>query len=105
MKKTAHPLTVAMAILTALLVGGGPARAQENPIPGSGALDANGPGGKPLGACPLRHTDGADQIPGIGARVTAPREFARGFPAPGDAFHPFPRCDPSPVYLMRLHTR
>jgi len=50
MEKTAHPLTMAMAVLTALLLGGGPAHAEEKTVPGSGTLDAIGPGGKPLGA-------------------------------------------------------
>ena len=82
MKKTAHPLTMAIVLLTALLLGGGPARAQEKPIPGSGALDAIGPGGKPLGACALRHTDVAVEISGFVARVTVTQVFASRFTEP-----------------------
>src|SRR2546428_443873 len=104
MKKTAHPLTVAMAILTALLVGGGPARAEEKPIPGSGALDAIGPGGKPLGACPLRHTDVAVEISGFVARVTVTQVFASRFTEPVEAIYTFPLSDRAAVDAMSMRT-
>ena len=104
MKKTAHPLTMAMAILTALLVGGGPARAEEKPIPGSGALDAIGPGGKPLGACPLRHTDVAVEISGFVARVTVTQVFASRFTEPVEAIYTFPLSDRAAVDAMSMRT-
>src|SRR5438132_767406 len=104
MKKTAHPLTVAMAILTALLVGGGPARAEEKPIPGSGGLDAIGPGGKPLGACPLRHTDVAVEISGFVARVTVTQVFASRFTEPVEAVYTFPLSDRAAVDAMSMRT-
>ncbi len=104
MKKTAHPLTMAMAILTALLLGGGPARAEEKPIPGSGALDAIGPGGKPLGACPLRHTDVAVEISGFVARVTVTQVFASRFTEPVEAIYTFPLSDRAAVDAMSMRT-
>ena len=104
MKKTAHPLTMAMAILTALLVGGGPARAEEKPLPGSGALDAIGPGGKPLGACPLQHTDVAVEISGFVARVTVTQLFASRFTEPVEAVYTFPLSDRAAVDAMSMRT-
>src|SRR2546425_2162937 len=104
MKKTAHPLPRAMATLTALLLGGGPARAQERPIPGSGALDAIGPGGKPLGACALRHTDVAVEISGFVARVTVTQVFASRFAEPVEAIYTFPLSDRAAVDAMSMRT-
>ncbi|TMB60801.1 MAG: VWA domain-containing protein, partial [Deltaproteobacteria bacterium] len=104
MKKTAHPLTTAIAILTAILLGGGPARAQEKPIPGSGTLDAIGPGGKPLGACPLQHTDVAVEISGFVARVTVTQVFASRFTEPVEAIYTFPLSDRAAVDAMSMRT-
>ena len=104
MEKTAHPLTMAMALLTALLLSGGPARAEEKPIPGSGALDAIGPGGKPLGACPLRHTDVAVEISGFVARVTVTQVFASRFTEPVEAIYTFPLSDRGAVDAMSMRT-
>ncbi len=104
MEKTAHPLTMAMVLLTALLLGGGPARAQEKPIPGSGALDAIGPGGKPLGACALRHTDVAVEISGFVARVTVTQVFASRFTEPVEAIYTFPLSDRAAVDAMSMRT-
>src|SRR5438094_923657 len=104
MEKTAHPLTMAMVLLTALLLGGGPARAQEKPIPGSGALDAIGPGGKPLGACALRHTDVAVEISGFVARVTVTQLFASRFTEPVEAIYTFPLSDRAAVDAMSMRT-
>ena len=104
MEKTARPLTMAMAVLTAFLLGGGPARAEEKPIPGSGALDAIGPGGKPLGACPLRHTDVAVEISGFVARVTVTQVFASRFTEPVEAIYTFPLSDRAAVDAMSMRT-
>jgi len=91
-------------LLTALLLGGGPARAQEKPIPGSGALDAIGPGGKPLGACALRHTDVAVEISGFVARVTVTQLFASRFTEPVEAIYTFPLSDRAAVDAMSMRT-
>jgi len=104
MEKTARPLTMAMAVLTAFLLGGGPARAEEKPIPGSGALDAIGPGGKPLGACPLRHTEVAVEISGFVARVTVTQLFASRFTEPVEALYSFPLSDRAAVDAMSMRT-
>src|SRR3989449_2537706 len=96
--------TMAMVLLTALLLGGGPARAQEKPIPGSGALDAIGPGGKPLGACPLRHTEVAVEISGFVARVTVTQLFASRFTEPVEALYSFPLSDRAAVDAMSMRT-
>src|SRR2546426_2662982 len=103
-KKPAHPLTRARATLPALLLGGGPARAQERPTPGSAALDAIGPGGKPLGACPLRHTDVAVEISGFVARVTVTQVFASRFTEPVEAIYTFPLSDRAAVDAMSMRT-
>src|SRR5206468_7316420 len=85
-------------------LGGGPARAQEKPIPGSGTLDAIGPGGKPLGACPLQHTDVAVEISGFVARVTVTQVFASRFTEPVEAIYTFPLSDRAAVDAMSMRT-
>ena len=106
MKKPAHPLTTAMAVLTALLllVGGDPAPAQEKPVIDSGTLDAIGPGGKPLGTCPLQHTDVAVEISGFVARVTVTQVFASRFTEPVEAIYTFPLSDRAAVDAMSMRT-
>src|SRR2546422_7011989 len=104
MKKPPPPPKVAMSLPRALPRGGGPAHAEERPIPGSGALDATGPGGKPLGACPLRHTDVAVEISGFVARVTVTQVFQSRFTEPVEALYTFPLSDRAAVDAMSMRT-
>src|SRR5256712_4318805 len=104
MKKTAHPLTMAMAILTALLVGGGPTCARAPPPPGRGPRAALGPGARPLGASPLQHTDVAVELWGLVARVTVTQVFASRFTEPVEAIYTFPLSDRAAVDAMSMRT-
>ncbi len=86
--------------LTAALIGmllsfpGGTARGKETPqVPPKvteGTLRALGPEGKPLGDCPLKHTDVRAEIAGFVARVTVTQEFVNPFKDKIEAVYVFP---------------
>jgi Ca-activated chloride channel family protein len=55
-----------------------------------GGLEALGKDGKPLGACPLRHTDVKAEISGFLARVKVTQEFENNFSDKIEAVYVFP---------------
>ncbi|MEJ7698239.1 MAG: VIT domain-containing protein [Pyrinomonadaceae bacterium] len=55
-----------------------------------GGLEAVGAGGKPLGACPLKHTDVRAEISGFLSRVKVTQEFENNFSEKIEAVYVFP---------------
>ena len=87
-----------LVLLAALAVAGaGTARAE-----GSGALDAFAPDGRPLGACPLEHTDVHATVSGFVARVVVTQTFRSTFPDPVEAVYTFPLSERGAVDAMTM---
>ena len=72
--KTARPLYL-VALAALVLAAGSPVLADSGRSITEGRLDAVGPEGKPLGSCPLKHTDVKVDISGFIARVTVRQQF------------------------------
>ncbi len=77
-----------------------PAQAQDTIS--EGRLDAIGPGGKPLGACPLKHTDVTVDISGFIARVTVRQQFHNPFEDKIEAVYVFPLSQDAAVDRMTM---
>lgn len=80
--------------------------AQGNPIsddtPGSlAALDKTG---KPLGSCPLVHTEVKAEISGVLSRTTVRQEFHNSFRKPIEAVYAFPLPHNAAIDDMTIHT-
>ena len=69
---------------------------------GSGALDAVAPDGRPLGACPLEHTDVHATVSGFVARVVVTQTFRSPFPDPVEAVYTFPLSERGAVDAMTM---
>jgi Ca-activated chloride channel family protein len=82
----------------------GPGQAEEMQQPGTGVLDAIGPDGAPLGACPLEHTAVSVEIAGFVARVRVTQRFANPFPDPIEAIYAFPLSERGAVDGMWIRT-
>jgi Ca-activated chloride channel family protein len=98
-------MKLAMLILAATVLAAAPARATEvEGPPGTGALTAMGRDGRPLGACPLKHTDVHASISGFVARVVVTQTFENSLPDPIEAVYTFPLSERAAVDAMEIHT-
>jgi Ca-activated chloride channel homolog len=68
----------------------------------SGALDATGKDGRPLGGCPLEHTDVQATVSGFVARVVVTQRFASAFSEPVEAIYTFPLSERAAVDAMTM---
>jgi Ca-activated chloride channel family protein len=87
-----------------LLALAGAAHAADPERPGSGVLEALGPDGEPLGACPLRHTAVSVEVAGFVSRVRVTQTFANPFPDPIEAIYAFPLSQKGAVDAMWIRT-
>lgn len=69
---------------------------------GTGALDAIGPDGAPLGPCPLEHTAVEAEIAGFVTRVRVTQTFANPFEDPIEAVYTFPLSSDGAVGAMTI---
>ena len=79
------------------------ARAVDD-VPGSGSLDARDRDGKPIGACPLEHTDVAVEVSAFVARVVVTQRFRNPFTEPIEATYTYPLSDRGAVHDFELRT-
>src|SRR5258708_11371854 len=68
----------------------------------SGALDAVGSDGKPLGGCPLEHTDVHATVSGFVARVVVTQTFRSDFAEPVEGLYTFPLSERAAVDAMTM---
>lgn len=68
--------------------------------PTEGTLSAFGAQNKPLGLCPLRHTEVSVEVAGGVARVDVTQEFVNPYPEPIEAVYVFPLSDRGAVDRM-----
>lgn len=68
----------------------------------SGALDAMARDGRPLGGCPLEHTDVRATVSGFVARVVVTQRFASAFSEPVEAIYTFPLSERAAVDAMTM---
>lgn len=87
-----------------LAFGCGLAGAVAPPERPPGQLDAIGKDGKPVGPCPLRHTDVQASISGFVARVVVTQEFENPFKEPVEAIYTFPLSEHGAVDHMEMRT-
>lgn len=73
----------------------------------SGSLAAITPAGKPLGTCPLKHTDVQASVSGFVSRVTVKQTFTNPFKEKIEAIYTFPLAESGAVdeMLMKVGTR
>lgn len=73
----------------------------------SGSLSAITPSGKPLGKCPLKHTDVTAEISGFVSRVKVVQQFENPFPEKIEAIYTFPLSETGAVdeMLMKVGKR
>ena len=95
-------LTMGTAVLVLLMGHTAANAAQEQQKITEGALQAIGGDGKPLGNCPLRHTDVKAEIAGFLARVTVTQEFENPFPDKIEAVYVFPLAATAAVDDMTM---
>ncbi|MEW6270196.1 MAG: VIT and VWA domain-containing protein, partial [Thermodesulfobacteriota bacterium] len=69
---------------------------------GSGALDAVDEDGRPLGGCPLEHTDVRATVAGFVARVVVTQTFRSVFAEPVEAVYTFPLSERAAVDAMTM---
>lgn len=93
-----------LTALTLACFATGLAAATPPPDRPPGQLDALGKDGKPLGGCPLRHTDVQVSVSGFVARVVVTQEFENPFPDPVEAIYTFPLSDRGAVDHMEMRT-
>jgi Ca-activated chloride channel family protein len=73
-------------------------------FPAAAALEALDREGRPLGACPLRHTEASAEIAGFVAAVTVRQAFENPFDHPIEAVYTFPLPEQGVVHAMRIRT-
>ncbi len=95
---------LSLALVLGVFGLGGAAPAGELEPPGTGMLDAIGPDGEPLGACPLEHTSVSAEIAGFVARVRVTQTFENPFPDPIEAVYTFPLSERGAVDGMWIRT-
>ncbi len=71
--------------------------------PTEGCLYAMDRDNRPLGACPLQHTDVVADIAGFIARVTVTQQFGNAFSTPIEAVYTFPLPENAAVDAMTMH--
>lgn len=72
------------------------------PVFAQGSLDAVDKDGKPLGLCPLKHTDVKTEISGFLARVRVKQEFENNFTEKIEAVYTFPLSQTAAVDDMTM---
>ncbi len=72
------------------------------PTPNEGRLDAFDAAGKPLGSCPLKHTEVRADIAGFTARVTVRQQFHSPFADKIEAVYTFPLSQDAAVDRMTM---
>jgi Ca-activated chloride channel family protein len=92
--------TLLLPLLAAAVLA---ANASAHDAPG-GTLDAVGRDGRPLGNCPLEHTDVSVEIAGFFARVSVTQRFANPFPDPIEAIYTFPLSERAAVDAMSIRS-
>ena len=99
------PWIVALAIVWLFLMAVAPGAATEEITEGS--LQALDKDQKPLGYCPLKHTEVTAEISGFIARVTLTQKFTNPYPDPIEAVYTFPMSDRAAVdrMMMRIGDR
>ncbi len=103
--ETFRRLTLTAVSVAAVLVLSWARHAAPAELPtGSGALEAIAPDGKPLGICPLRHTDVRAEIAGFVARVVVTQVFQNPFPHPIEATYTFPLSERAAIDDMTMRT-
>jgi Ca-activated chloride channel family protein len=99
--RPAHLLCGALAGMILWAAGSAALAKSEGPIT-QGRLDAIGSGSKPLGSCPLKHTDVTVDISGFIARVTVRQQFHNPFPEKIEAIYVFPLSQDAAVDRMTM---
>ena len=87
-------LTAVAAVVSAAAIA-----SARQPMPG-GALNVLDDDGKPLGSCPLKHTEVNADITGFVARVTVTQEFYNPSEQKIEAIYVFPLSDHAAVDRM-----
>jgi len=95
------PATFVPAVLAVLLLCS-PAPAKTEGLATEGRLEAVGPQGKPLGNCPLKHTDVKVDVSGFIARVTVRQQFHNPFKDKIEAVYVFPLSQDAAVDRMTM---
>jgi len=93
---------VCLALLPLILLSSAPVLADSGGKITEGRLDAIGPEGKPLGSCPLKHTEVTADIAGFIARVTVRQQFHNPFPDKIEAVYVFPLSQDAAVDQMTM---
>jgi len=99
--KSAHLLCGALAGVVLWAAGLAALASSGGPVT-QGRLDAVGSGSKPLGSCPLKHTDVTVDISGFIARVTVRQQFQNPFPDKIEAVYVFPLSQDAAVDRMTM---
>jgi len=99
--KSALSVCAVLAALVATTTGMPAPTAFARPVT-QGRLDAIGPGAKPLGCCPLKHTDVTVDISGFIARVAVRQQFHNPFPEKIEALYVFPLSQDAAVDRMTM---
>jgi Ca-activated chloride channel homolog len=99
---TALSLTIVFTVSTIVHEKTAAATIQENQAPTEGSLHAFDKDGKPVGECPLKHTDVKAQVSGFLSRVTVTQEFQNNFPNKIEAVYKFPLPDAAAVDDMTM---
>jgi Ca-activated chloride channel family protein len=91
---------IALLLASTLLTASSAAKS-NTPYP-AGRLEALGKDGKPLGSCPLKHTEVTADIAGFIVRVTVRQEFHNTFRHKIEAVYTFPLSQDAAVDRMRM---
>ncbi len=102
MARFTRTLTIGMAVWVLLMGQAVADTAQKQQKITEGALQVIGDDGKPLGNCPLKHTDVKADIAGFLARVTVTQEFENPFPDKIEAVYVFPLAATAAVDDMTM---
>lgn len=92
-----------MKLLAMILTAAALALQLASPVyAATGALDAIGKDGKPLGGCPLEHTDVKATVSGFVTRVVVTQRFRNPFHDPVEAIYTFPLSERAAVDAMTM---
>ncbi len=94
-------LCAALAGLVVWAIGA-TVQAKIEAVPSEGRLEAMDPNGKPLGNCPLKHTEVTADVSGFIARVTVRQQFHNPFPDKIEAVYVFPLSQYAAVDQMTM---
>ncbi len=99
--KSARLLCLALVGLVAFFAGTAVSQATDDKIT-EGRLDAIGADGRPLGSCPLKHTEVTVDVAGFIARVTVKQQFHNPFEDKIEAIYVFPLSQNAAVDRMTM---